>query len=394
MPGCQPLKLLRSRLEEMKSQRLDRTLIQVGPVTGPRVMVRGRDCLLMASNDYLGLSRHPLLSRAAQEAAESWGTSSGASRLVSGTLDGHVALERAIADFKGAEAAIFLATGYMTNLAVLTGLAGPGDLIVSDELNHASIIDASRLCRAQVEIYSHCNVEEAGRLLEMAPCSGLKLLVTDGVFSMDGDLAPLPDLKELARKYQALLVIDDAHATGVWGKEGRGTLEHFGMKPGPEVVNVGTISKALGGFGGFVAGASEVIETLVHRARSLLYTTAPPPTQVAVAQAALGLVDAEPWRRDKLHQLSARLRRNFMDMGFRMLSREGPIVPVLVGEAGKAAELAEGLWREGVFAPAIRPPTVAQGTSRIRFSVTAAHSEEDMDYTAEALAKASQEAGL
>ena len=211
---------------------------------------------------------------------------------------------------------------------------------------------------------------------------------------MDGDLAPVPALLEAARRQGALLVIDDAHATGVWGQTGRGTLEHFGLEPGPEVVMAGTFSKALGGLGGFAAGAPEVIEALVHGARSLLYSTAPPPAQAAVAQAGLELVDAEPWRREHLHALSALLRRRLAEAGLRVAGEMGPIVPVLTGSAQAALELGEGLWRRGVFAPAVRPPTVPLGASRVRLTVTAAHQEEDIEAAAQALVEAAREAGL
>ncbi len=388
------LEILRARVAGQQAQGLTRRLVPVGPSCGRFVTVRGRRCLLMASNDYLGLAGHPRLAQAAQEAAAACGTGSGASRLISGTLDAHTALEEAIARFKHAPAALFFPTGYMTNLGIVSTLAGEGDLIVSDQLNHASLIDACRLSHARVEVYPHGDAARAEELLAQGPDDGVKLLVSDGVFSMDGDLAPVPALLEAARRQGALLVIDDAHATGVWGQTGRGTLEHFGLEPGPEVVMAGTFSKALGGLGGFAAGAPEVIEALVHGARSLLYSTAPPPAQAAVAQAGLELVDAEPWRREHLHALSALLRRRLAEAGLRVAGEMGPIVPVLTGSAQAALELGEGLWRRGVFAPAVRPPTVPLGASRVRLTVTAAHQEEDIEAAAQALVEAAREAGL
>ncbi len=388
------LAVLQGRLSRMAEQGLARALRPVGPATGPRVQVEGRQCLLMAGNDYLGLSRHPELARAAAEAARKLGTGSGASRLVSGTLDCHARLEQDLARFKGAPAALYLATGYMTNLAAVAGLVGPGDLVVSDELNHASIIDACRLSRARVLVYPHRDHRAAARLLAGHP-GQVKLLVSDGVFSMDGDLAPVPELLAAARGAGALLVLDDAHATGVWGERGRGSLEHFGLESAAgEVVVVGTCSKALGGMGGFVTGPREVIDTLVHRARSLMYTTAPPPPQVAVVAEALRLLDREPWRRQRVHQLSRRLRQGLARGGFMVLSGEGPIVPVLVGETEPTLALALALWRRGVYAPAMRPPTVPPGRCRIRFTVTAAHQPGDMDLALEALAGAAREVGL
>ncbi len=393
-PAHPALTVLQGRLRRLEQQGLARALRPVGPATGPRVRVEGRDCLLMAGNDYLGLSRHPELARAAAEAARELGTGSGASRLVSGTLDCHASLEQELARFKGAPAALYLATGYMTNLAAVAGLVGPDDLVVSDELNHASIIDACRLSRARVLIYPHRDHRAAARLLSGHP-GRVKLLVSDGVFSMDGDLAPVPELLSAAREAGALLVLDDAHATGVWGRRGRGSLEHFGLEAAAgEVVVVGTCSKALGGMGGFVTGPREVIDTLVHRARSLMYTTAPPPPQVAVVAASLRLLQQEPWRRRHLHQLCRRLRRGLGQCGFQVLSDQGPIVPVLVGRTEPTLALARALWRRGVYAPAMRPPTVPPGRCRLRFTVTAAHRPEEMDQAVEALAGAAREVGL
>lgn len=394
MHAGDPLALLQERLELRRRGGLARRLVSIGPATGARVVVEGRPVLLMASNDYLGLAGHLRLRRAAARAAEELGASSSASRLAAGTLDSHLALERQIARFKHAEAALYFHTGYMTNLGVVSGLAGPGDLIVSDQLNHASLIDACRLSRATVKVYPHRDWRAAESLLAGGPGGGLKLLVSDGVFSMDGDLAPLPRLLEVAQRQGALLVIDDAHATGVWGETGRGTAEHFGITPGPELVMVGTFSKALGGAGGFVAGHQAVIDTLVNRARSLLYTTAPPPAQVAAAAEALKVLADEPWRRQKLHQLSARLRGNLTNAGFEVLSPAGPIVPVLVGEAERAVGLSRALLERGVYAPAMRPPTVPQGTSRLRLAVSAAHEPADMDQAAQALQEAMREVGL
>ncbi len=388
------LNILSQRAARHEELGLGRSLRSMGQTSGRWVEVTGGKCLLLASNDYLGLSTHPRLARAAAEASLGCGTGSGASRLISGTLQCHVDLEDSIAQFKETESALFFATGYMANLGVVATLAGPGDVIVSDELNHASLIDACRLSKAEVKIYPHGEVAEAARLLAGAPAGAMKLLLTDGVFSMDGDLAPLPGLREAARENQALLVIDDAHATGVWGPRGRGSLDHFGLEPTPEVVMIGTFSKALGGLGGFMAGAREVTRSLVNGARSFIYTTAPPPAQAAAALAALELVDQLPQLREKLHELSALLRELLQEQGFKLLSPAGPIIPILVGPANKAVALGEGLLRRGVFAPAIRPPTVPEGTSRLRLAVSAAHEEEDMHLAAGALAEAAREVGL
>lgn len=397
VPGAQPaspgLHELERRLAGIEAEGLTRVLRSIGPINGPHITIEGRDCLLMASNDYLGLNQHPRLAEAALEGALSGGTGSGASRLISGTLDGHVELEKDIARFKHTEAALFMATGFKTNLSVITGLAGPGDLIVSDELNHASIIDACRLSRAQVKIYPHRDASVAHDLLADSDAR-LKLLVTDGVFSMDGDLAPLPELLSAAQQSGALLVVDDAHGTGVFGHTGRGTVEHYDIAPPAELVMVGTFSKALGGFGGFCASSQVVIDTLVNRARPFLYSTSPPPSQIQAARAALNLVDEEPELRERLHALCAQLRAGIAELGLSVVSSQGPIVPVLVGEARRALALAKALLDEGVYVPAIRPPTVPEGTCRLRFTVTAAHKPEDIDRTVSALASATREMGL
>lgn len=384
---------LEKRLGRIDEAGLTRILRTIGPVNDPRITIGGRECLLMASNDYLGLNRHPRLAEAALEAALTCGTGSGASRLISGTLDAHVELEHGIAQFKHAEAALFMSTGYMTNLSVITGLAGPGDLIVSDELNHASIIDACRLSRAEVKVYPHRDSFTAYDLLAESHAP-LKLLVTDGVFSMDGDLAPLPELLSAAQRTGALLVVDDAHGTGVWGPTGRGTVEHFNITPPPDLVMVGTFSKALGGQGGFCASSRAVIDTLVNKARPFLYSTAPPPAQLHAARAALELVDKEPELRERLHSLCARFRQGISELGLSLVSAEGPIVPVLVGEARQTLAMAKALLDQGVYVPAIRPPTVPEGTCRLRFTVTAAHRPEDIDQAVSALSAASKEIGL
>jgi glycine C-acetyltransferase/8-amino-7-oxononanoate synthase len=387
------LDILSQRLEDKRRQGLGRRLLALTHLGGPRALLEGRQVLIMASNDYLGLAHHPNLAEAARQAATS-GTGAGASRLVSGNLTMHAELERDIAAFKHAEAAVFFATGYMANLGAVSGLAGPGDLIVSDALNHASLIDACRLSRAEVRVYPHGDWAAAERLLAGAAPGGLRLLVTDGVFSMDGDLAPLPELLAVARRHQALLVVDDAHATGVWGATGRGSLEQLGLAPSPEVVMVGTFSKALGGLGGFVAGASEVVDSLIQGARSFLYTTAPPPGQIAAAAEALRLVDEEPWRREKLHRLSAGFRQELQGLGFVLLSDSGPIIPLLVGDSHQALAMGQALLKLGVLAPAMRPPTVPMGTSRLRLTVTAAHEPQDLEQALSAITQAAKEVGL
>lgn len=388
------LAALADRVAARRERGLARRLVSVGSTAGVRATVDGRPVVLMASNDYLGLANHPRLAEAALEATLTCGAGAGASRLITGTLDCHLDLEARIAAFKETEAALMFSTGYQTNLGVVSALARPGDLIVSDRLNHASLIDACRLSRASVAIYPHKDAAAAEAALAAAPAGALKFIITDGVFSMDGDIAPLPELLAAARRHQALLVVDDAHATGVWGPRGRGSLDHFGLTPSPDVVMIGTFSKALGGLGGFAAGACEVIEALVNSARSFLYTTAPPPAQAAVAAAALELVDAEPQRRVRLWELSSLMRERLARAGLTVLSEQGPIIPILVGEAQKAVDLAAALLAAGVLIPAVRPPTVPEGTSRLRVALSAAHTDEDVETAADALVRAVREAGL
>jgi len=394
--GCEhpALAALVRRMADRRRDGLHRSLRGVGPAGGPRVIVDGRQVLLMASNDYLGLSRHHRLARAASRAALAHGAGAGASRLISGTLDCHQQLERQIAAFKKTEAALFFCTGYMANVGCVAGLCGAGDFIVSDALNHASLIDACRLGRATVKVYPHADAAAAQALLAQAPAGALKLLITDGVFSMDGDLAPLPELLAVARRHGALLLVDDAHATGVWGAGGRGSLEHFGLAPESDIIQVGTLSKALGGLGGFVAGAAVVIDCLINLARPFVFSTAAPPAQVAAAAEALRVVEDEAHLRHKLHGLCALLRGLLEEGGLRLLSPAGPIIPILVGDAHRALAMGQALLAEGVFAPAIRPPTVPQGSSRIRLTVTAAHEEADMRFAARAVLRAAREVGL
>jgi 8-amino-7-oxononanoate synthase len=378
--GGAPVALLRQRLSALAERGMLRREYPLGGSPESATVRLGEHALLLlASNDYLGLAGHPRLVAAAHEALDGEGTSASASRLISGTRHYHKALEARIAEFCGSEAAAFFSTGYTTNLGLITALARQGDFIVADERNHASLIDACRLTHATRRVYAHNDVAEAERYLAEAPAGALKLLVTDGVFSMDGDQAPLGDLLEIARKHQALFVVDDSHAVGVLGERGRGSLDALGIAMADDIVLVGTFSKALGGHGGFVAAAQPVVDAIVQAGRSYLFSTAPPPAQVAVAAEALVLVDAEPWRRAHLRALEERFRAGVTAAGLALQSRNGPILPVLVGEAAKAAEAAEALRERGVFVTAIRPPTVPDGTCRLRFTLSARLSLADVD---------------
>lgn len=387
------MKRIKEQLAGIRKQGLFRELKTLSGPQEPVVIKDGRECLLMASNSYLGITTHKEVVAAALEATANYGTGSGGSRLISGNTVLHEELERALADFKGTEAAIVFNTGYMANLGVISSLADQGDVIFSDELNHASIIDGCRLSRAKVKVYRHGDLNHLESLIAEELSGGRKLIVTDGVFSMDGDLAPLPGIVELAREYGAMVMVDDAHGTGVLGANGQGTAEHFGLKEQIDI-QLGTLSKALGSEGGFAAGDEELIQYLRNRARTFIFSTGLAPGVIAAALAALKVVDLEPWRRERLKENANRLREGLTAMGYRVIPTETPIIPVLVGEAETTVALARALDEGGVFAPAIRPPTVPPGTCRIRVTVMASHTTEHIDRALEVFREAGRQVGL
>ncbi len=365
-------------LSILNDQGLLRQLVTVHDYEGSHVRVHGKRLLLMCSNDYLGLSLHPLMKQAACSAISQYGTSAGASRLVSGTGTLHEELEQRTAQFKGTDAALVFNSGYAANAGIIPAIASEGDVILSDNLNHASIIDGCRLSRAVLEIYRHCDCNHLESLLRKRASSRRRLIVTDSVFSMDGDIAPLPDIASLAEKYSALLMVDDAHATGVLGQTGRGSAEHFGLS-GRIHVQMGTFSKALGSFGAYVAGSRELIDLLVNRSRSFIYSTALPAPVCAASLAALNLVDREPERRDRLLANREMFGQNLIARGIAVVSTPTPIVPILCGDSSNAVRISRELLDQGIFASAIRPPTVPQGTSRVRMTVLATHSTQDLE---------------
>ena len=344
----------------------------------------GTEALVFHSNDYLGMTHEPAVIEAARLALR-WGTGSGGARLTSGASFELSDLERELARFKGQEAALVFNTGYMTNLGVLYGLAGPGDVIFSDSLNHASLIDGCRISRARVAVYPHSDMDALARLLRDTDCAGGRYIVTDGVFSMDGDVARLPDLAELARTGYARLLVDDAHATGVIGETGRGTAEYWHME-GAVDLQVGTLSKALGAEGGFVCAARPVIEWLRNRSRPFIFSTAIGPATAAAALRALRLLEAQPERYlGRLRRNTARLRGALTDAGVPLLPGDTPILPIVIGDETKAVAFAAACRKEGLLLSAIRPPSVPEGTSRIRLTVTAAHTEGEIDRAASIL---------
>lgn len=356
---------------------LKRTLRLVQGPQGPRVTMDGQEVVLMCSNDYLGLASHPLVKEAAIKAIEKWGTGAGASRLVSGNMEAHVILEERIREFKRAPSALLFNSGYNANMGLITALADRSTEVFSDRLNHASIVDACVLSRARVKRYPNRDVDALEGLLK-ASTSKKKLIVTDSVFSMDGTIAPLPDIIGLLERHNAMLVIDDAHATGVLGESGRGSLEHFRMEGHPEVVQMGTLGKALGGFGAFVTAEQEVIDLLISRARPFIYTTALPPSVCAASTEAINIIEKNQGLIRKLWENTSTVTRGLKEAGFDTMGSETPIIPVKIGDNHKVMEASRKLLEHGVFVQGIRPPTVPEGTSRLRVTVTAAHTGEDL----------------
>ena len=377
---------LASELAALDDAGLRRRLRALGSASDPEVALDGRWLLLLCSNNYLGLATHPALRRAAIAAIERWGCGSGASRLVSGDSELHADVERRIAAFKGTEAALLFPTGYHANLGAITTLVGRGDHVYSDALNHASIVDGCRLARATVHVYAHADARALAAALETTPPGGRRLIVTDSVFSMDGDRAPLAEIVALAEAHDALVMVDEAHATGVLGPDGAGLASALGLG-GRIAVQMGTLGKALGGAGAYVAGSRMLVDLLVNRARSFVYTTALPPATVAAASAALDVVAGEPDRRARVLAHAARLRDGLRTLG---LDARGDthVVPVWIGDNARALAFAAHLLDAGVLVTAIRPPTVPDGTARLRVTPMATHTAAQIDRALEAFAHA------
>ncbi|WP_371380985.1 8-amino-7-oxononanoate synthase [Sporomusa aerivorans] len=374
-------------LEQVKVNNLYRQTVVYDPVDAAHVIQNGQTYLMLASNNYLGLTHEPHVQQAAMEAIRRYGTGSGGARLTTGTYPLFDQLEQALAMFKGTEAALVFNTGYMANLGVISSLAGPDDIIFSDELNHASIIDGCRLSRAQVLVYRHNDMGHLEKLLKTTGCRGKRLIVTDGVFSMDGDIAPLDVIVKLAERYDSLVVVDDAHATGVIGPGGKGTAAYFGIQDKVQV-QIGTLSKALGAEGGFVAGSRLLIEAIRNKARSFIFSTALAPAVIAAAQAALQFVAANPDRIEKLRDNAQYVRNLLTARQIPVVSGETPIIPIMVGAANDALRLTAELKEQGLVIAAIRPPTVPAGTSRLRLTVTARHEQEELREAAGKIAAA------
>lgn len=365
--------------------------IEEGP--SPWVRMDGENVLLLCSNNYLGLANDSRLKKKMLQGIEAWGCGSGGSRLISGSLAIHRALEQRLAGFHGSEAALLFNSGYSANLSLLTALMGEGDAIYSDELNHASIVDGCRLSKASIRIYHHLDMEHLESLLKENQGKRRKLIVTDGIFSMDGDIAPLSELVELARKYGALTMVDDAHAIGVFGPTGRGTVEYFHLSQGVDIL-MGTFGKALGCFGAYVAGRRSLIEFLINTGRVFLYTTALPPSISATVLASLDLLDEEPERRERLWANVDYLREGLNQIGFNTMKSVTHIIPVLTGEPKITMEMDRRLLERGVFVQGIRPPTVPEGKCRLRVTVMATHTRDDLDFALEQFEKVGKEVRL
>jgi glycine C-acetyltransferase/8-amino-7-oxononanoate synthase len=381
-----------ARLEELRERGLYRRLRLIEGPQGPRVTLAGREVLLLCSNDYLGLAADRRVREAAAEAALRWGAGAGASRLISGTMEPHRELEAALAAFKGYDRALLFGSGYLANTGTIAALAGPGEVVFSDELNHASIIDGCRLSRAETLVYRHNDVEHLESLLRSAGGTPA-LIVTDGIFSMDGDVAPLPELLELAHRYGARLMVDEAHATGALGPGGRGSVSAAGLSGEVDIV-MGTMGKSLGSYGAYVCANEEMVDFLVNRARPFVFSTAPSPPIIGAALAALGILEAEPERVDRLMANARTLREALAAEGLRMGDSTTQIVPIEIGEAEPTMALCERTLERGIFAQGIRPPTVPEGSSRLRFTVMATHDPEDLRRAAREVGAAAREIGL
>jgi 8-amino-7-oxononanoate synthase len=378
---------LAARLAQRHADNLYRSRRTLQSEQGARVVIDGKSCLNFCSNDYLGLASHPRLREAVVAAVSRYGVGSGASHLVCGHSELHAALEQQLAEFCGRERALLFSTGYMANLAAVTALVDDKDAVFEDRLNHASLLDAGLLSGARFQRFLHNDLANLESRLARS-IAAKKLIVVDGVFSMDGDVADLPGLAALAKRYSAWLMVDDAHGFGVLGSSGGGTPQHFGLNTNDVPVLMGTLGKAAGSFGAFVAGSELLIETLIQFARPYIYTTALPPAVAAASLASLAVQREESWRRDHLQQLIKHFRDGALGLGLSLMPSSSAIQPLLVGDAARAVAISEKLLAAGVLVSAIRPPTVPAGTARLRITLTAAHSIADVDQLLDALQRA------
>jgi glycine C-acetyltransferase len=388
-----PLSFLGTELDSLKTQGLYRGLRILEGEQQAKSSFDGRQVVNLSSNNYLGLTTHPRLREAALDATRRLGVGSGSVRTIAGTMAIHMELERRLAVFKKTEAVVVFQSGFAANAGTVAAVLTKDDVVVSDELNHASIIDGSRLSRATIKVFPHKDVDAARRILATLPPGQRKLLITDGVFSMDGDLGALPGLCALAEEFECIMMVDDAHASGVFGANGRGTIDHFGMH-GRVDIQVGTLSKAIGSLGGYVAGSRALIEFLYHRARPFLFSTSHPPSVAAACIAALDVLEQEPQIIDRLWENTRFFKSGLEALGFNTGSSQSPITPVIVGEGARAMKLSDRLFEEGVFAQGIAYPTVARDKARVRTIVTATHTREELAFALDVFAKVGRELGI
>ncbi len=386
------LAFIEQAIAELKEQNLYNNIRTIESPQGAWVTIEGRKVLNMCSNNYLGLANHPALREAAKKAIDEYGVGPGAVRSIAGTMSVHEMLDKAVAEFKRVEAALTLQSGFMANLAVIPALVGRGDTIISDELNHASIIDGARLSRAKIKVFQHADMDHLEALLK-EDNEGKVLIVTDGVFSMDGDIAPLPTIVELAKKYGAITMVDDAHGEGVLGESGRGIVDHFNLH-GQVDIEVGTFSKAIGTVGGFAAGSAKLIEYLKQRARPFLFSSALTPPDVMATLESIKILTENSELVDRLWDNGRYFKEEMKKRGFDVGVSETPITPVMLGEAEVAAEMSKRLFENGVFASKIGFPTVPRGKARIRVMISAAHEKSDLDFALEQFTKVGREMGI
>jgi len=388
-----PLSYLGTELDTLKQQGLYRRLRILEGEQRPTTTFDHRQVVNLSSNNYLGLTTHSRLREAAIEATRKYGAGSGSVRTIAGTMELHMELERRLAEFKKTEAVVVFQSGFAANAGTVAAVLTKDDVVVSDELNHASIIDGCRLSRATIKVFPHKDAAAARKVLSDLPATQRKLLITDGVFSMDGDVGALPELCALAEEFGCIMMVDDAHASGVFGKNGRGTIDHFGMH-GRVDIQVGTLSKAVGALGGYVAGSRTLIEFLYHRARPFLFSTSHPPAVAAACIAALDVLMEEPQIIDRLWENTRFFKAGLKALGFNTGLSESPITPVIAGEAALAMKLSDRLFEEGVFAQGIGFPTVARDRARVRTIVTATHTRDELQFALDAFARVGRELGI
>ena len=374
-------------VKNLEAQRLRRQTRIVESPSDTTVTIKGRRFISMASNNYLGLANHPAVKQAAVEAIETWGVGAGAARLISGTMPPHVQLERDLAQFKQVEATLTFGTGYTTNLGVLPSIIDQAGLILVDRLCHASLIEACRLSRARLRVFQHNDVEHLEKQLARRKKTIPTLVVTEGVFSMDGDIAPLPELLKCCQTYEATLFVDDAHGTGVMGPRGRGTIERVGLNP-RDLIQMGTLSKAIGTSGGYLAGTAALRDYLINTSKAFIYTTAQPPAITAAASAAIRIIQNEPERRERLWTNRNALYAALHGMGWQLTDTQSPILPIIVKSPETALKLSQALYEDGVYVPAIRPPTVPKDGSRLRLTVSSEHTKDELEKVVTAFRKA------